>query len=197
MHQKIWWMVIFVASLVICPRAALAQNRPEPGGSEIQVWAGGGYSVPGGTRNTGVFNTGLRYGWNLTAPHGPGFLRGSFEYAVDVVPVFMIFEPGNTTYGLAISPFGLKWNFVRHGRIMPYFELGGGVLFTGHDVPARTSTVNFTPTAALGFHHLGTRWTWSTDVRYLHISNAGLSHFNPGINSVQVRLGIGVFRHHH
>jgi hypothetical protein len=163
----------------------------------MQVWTAGGYSVPGGTSNTGVFNAGLRYGWNLTAPHGPGFLRGSFEYAVDTEPLFMIFEPANTSYGFAISPLGLKWNFVRRGRIVPYFELGGGVLFTVNDVPAGTSNVNFTPTTAFGFHHLGNKWTWSMDVRYLHISNAGLSRFNPGINSVQVRLGLGVFRHPH
>jgi lipid A 3-O-deacylase len=197
LREKIGWKIIFFALLVICSRAALGQKGPEPGGNEIQVWAAGGYSVPGGTSNTGVFNAGLRYGWNLTAPHGPGFLRGSFEYAVDTVPVFMIFEPANTTYGFAINPLGLKWNFVRHGRIVPYFELGGGVLFTGNEVPTGTSNVNFTPSAALGFHYLGNRLTWSMDVRYLHISDAGLSRFNPGINSVQVRLGIGVFRHKH
>jgi hypothetical protein len=71
------------------------------------------------------------------------------------------------------------------------------VLFTGKEVPAGTSDVNFTPTAAVGFHHLGNKWTWSMDVRFLHISDAGLSGFNPGINTLQVRLGIGTFRHRH
>ena len=197
MHDEIGWKVFFFASLVICSHAAFGQNGPEPGGNEIQVWTGGGYSVPGGTSSTGVLNAGLRYGWNLTAPHGPGFLRGSFEYAVDTVPLFMIFEPANTTYGFAISPLGLKWNFVRRGRIVPYFELGGGVLFTGNEVPPGTSDVNFTPTAAVGFHHLGNKWTWNMDVRFLHISDAGLSRFNPGINTLQVRLGIGMFRRPH
>ncbi len=197
MREEIGWKVIFFALLVICSQAALGQNGPVPGGTEMQVWTGGGYSVPGGTSSTGVFNAGLRYGWNLTAPHGPGFLRGSLEYAVDLEPVFMIFEPANTSYGFAINPLGLKWNFVRHGRIVPYFELGGGVLFTGNEVPPGTSDVNFTPTAAFGFHHLGNKWTWSMDARFLHISNAGLSGFNPGINTLQVRLGIGVFRHPH
>jgi hypothetical protein len=90
---------------------------------------------------------------------------------------------------------GLKWNFAQRGRLVPYFELGGGVLFTNHEVPPGTSSTNFTPGAAFGVHFLTDRLTWSADVRYLHISNAGLSGFNPGINSVQVRLGIGAFRH--
>jgi Lipid A 3-O-deacylase (PagL) len=39
----------------------------------------------------------------------------------------------------------------------------------------------------------GSKWTWSADVRFLHISNAGLRDLNPGINTVQLRLGLGWF----
>src|SRR5262249_51953668 len=137
---------------------------------------------------------GLRYGWVLTGPHGPGFLRGNFEYAVDAVPVFLVFQPRNTAYGVGLNPLGLKWNLQPQGRFLPYFELGGGTLFTTHDVPTGTGPVNFTSDAALGVHHVGDSLNWSLDVRYMHISNAGLTALNPGINTVQVRLGIGAFR---
>ena len=33
----------------------------------------------------------------------------------------------------------------------------------------------------------------SADVRFMHISNAGISSANPGINTVQLRLGVGLF----
>ena len=33
----------------------------------------------------------------------------------------------------------------------------------------------------------------SLELRYMHISNAGLATPNPGVNTVQVRLGIGKF----
>jgi hypothetical protein len=161
------------------------------------VWLGGGHSVAGGTSNTGIFSAGLRYGWILTGLHGRSFLRGNFEYVLDAVPIFLVFQPANTAYGLGLNPLGLKWDFVPHGRIVPYFELGGGVLFTNHEVPTGTSSVNFTPGAALGFHHLGEKLTWSLEARFQHISDAGLSGFNPGVNTVQVRLGIGAFRHKH
>ena len=182
------------AVLLLCTLAALAQEGPEKGGHEVQVWAAGGHSVSGGTGNTGVFNGGLRYGWVLTDPHGPGFLKGRFEYAVDAVPVFLVFQPANTAYGFGVNPLGLKWNFVSRGSIAPYFELGGGALFTSHNVPTGTSSINFTSGAALGFHHLGDKMNWSLDVRYIHISNAGLTDLNPGINTIQLRLGLGVFR---
>lgn len=47
--------------------------------------------------------------------------------------------------------------------------------------------------AALGTHILGAKYNWSIELRYMHISNAGLANLNPGVNTVQVRLGIGKF----
>lgn len=182
------------AFLVVFPAALLcAQVGPERGGNEIQVWAGGGHSVAGGRGNIGAFNAGLRYGWILTDEHLPGFLRGRFEYTVDAVPLFLIFQPANTAFGVGFDPLGLKWNFKRHGRLSPYLELTGGVVFTNHDVPAGTNTVNFMDQAALGTHILGAKHNLSLELRYMHISNAGLATPNPGVNTVQVRLGIGRF----
>jgi len=194
-HEGIRLQVFFLGFIFFFCAAVFGQTSPQRGGSEIQVWAGGGHSVSGGTRHTGVFSAGLRYGWILTGAHGPSFLRGNFEYVVDAVPIYLVFQPANTAYGLSLNPLGLKWDFVPHGSIVPYFELGGGVLFTNHEVPTGTSSVNFTPAAALGFHHLGEKMTWSLEARFQHISDAGLSGFNPGLNTVQVRFGIGAFRH--
>ena len=182
--------------VILLPCVGFSQARPEDGGHEVQLWTGGGHSVPGGTSKTGVWNAGLRFGWILTRPHGPGFLKGRFEYALDATPAFLIFQPGNTVYGAGFSPLGLKWNFATRGRTAPYLELNGGTLFTNHDVPVGTNTVNFTSAAALGTHILGARYNWSVELRYMHISNAGLATPNPGINTVQVRLGVGKFFHH-
>jgi hypothetical protein len=172
---------------------AYSQAAPEEGSNEVQVWAGGGHSVPGGTQHTEAFDAGVRYGRVLTGEHWPWILRGRFEYAVDLVPVYLIFQPANTAYGWGFNPLGLKWNFVRRGRFSPYLELGGGALFSSKEIPTYTNTVNFTPSAALGTHILGEKYNWSVDVRYLHISNAGLGDYNPGLNTVQVRLGVGRF----
>ncbi len=182
----------FFPTLLLATSLALAQDRPEEGGHELQVWTGGGRSVPGGTKDTSVWNAGVRYGWILTAPHGPGFLNGRFELAVEAVPAFVVFQRANTAYGAGVNPVGLKWIFATRGSIAPYIELNGGTLFTAHEVPAGTSTINFTSGAAFGLHFLGRR-AWSVDVRYMHISNAGLTVPNPGVNTVQVRLGLGEF----
>jgi hypothetical protein len=179
-------------TLFLAGSFAVAQDRPEEGGHELQVWTGGGRSVPGGTKDTSVWNAGVRYGWILTAPHGPGLLNGRFEVAVEAVPAFVVFQPANTAYGAGVNPLDLKWIFATRGRVAPYIELNGGTLFTTHEVPAGTSTINFTSGAAFGLHFLGEH-CWSVDVRYMHISNAGLASPNPGVNTVQVRLGFGKF----
>jgi hypothetical protein len=168
------------------------EDRPEYGGHEIEVWSGGGHSVPGGTKDTGVWNLGVRYGWILTAPHGPGPLKGRFELAVDAVPAFVVFQRRNTAYGWGLNPVGFKWILATRGHVAPFMFLDGGTLFTTHNVPYGTSTVNFTTSGGIGTYFLGDR-AWSVDVRFLHISNAGLTVPNPGVNTVQVRLGFGKF----
>ena len=98
-----------------------------------------------------------------------------------------------TVYGAGVNPLALKWNFRSSRRIAPYCEIGGGMLFTSNDVPPRASRINFTSGGALGLHFLQSKYNWSAEVRYMHISNAGLTALNPGINTVQFRLGFGWF----
>ena len=148
-----FFLALFLAMFLDAP-LAVAQDRPEEGGHELQVWTGGGRSVPGGTKDTSVWNAGVRYGWILTAPHGPGFLNGRFELAVDAVPAFVVFQPANTVYGAGVNPVGLKWIFATRGHVAPYLELSGGTLFTTHEVPAGTSAINFTSGAAFGLYFL-------------------------------------------
>lgn len=192
--------ILFVLCGLILAGFALparAQDGPETDGNEIEFWTTAGHGTNGIWQHTGVWTAGFRYGWVITAPHGPRLLRGRFEYAVDAVPVFMVFQPKNTAYGAAINPFALIWDFDTHGRVVPYVELGGGALFTGMQVPPGTSRINFTSAGAVGLHFLAGKYTWTADVRFMHISNSGLATPNPGLNTVQLRLGLGWFTHPH
>ena len=59
--------------------------------------------------------------------------------------VFFIFQPANTAYGAGFDPLGLKWNFERHGRLSPYLELCGGVVFTNQtSLPEPTRSTSWT-----------------------------------------------------
>jgi len=187
--------LLISCTLLIASSLCLAQTGPEKGGHEVQIWAAGGHSVSGGRASTGVFNAGLRYGWILTGPHLSGLLRGRFEYAVDAVPVFLVFQPANTAYGVSFDPLGLKWNFDTGRRVAPYFDMDGGLLLTSSNVPSGISRVNFASGPGVGANFGHGKAHWSLEVRWLHISDAGLTPDNPGINILEARVGLGWFHH--
>ncbi len=172
-------MLLAIPFLMLATPATRAQAGPENGGHELQVWTGGGHGLNGSTSDTGVWNLGVRYGWVLTD--------------VDVVPVFLLTQQNGTAYGIGLDPVALKWNFASRRRMTPYLELGGGLLFSNTQVPPGTSRVNFTPQGAVGVHFPRSKYNWSAEIRFMHISNAGLATPNPGINTIQVRIGFGRF----
>jgi len=173
-------LAIIILLLSVCVTAQTSDSFHQ-GTWELGVWTGGGTSVPGGTEDTQVWNAGLRVGYLFT---------DHFEYAVDIIPAYAIFQPGDNSYGVAVTPLLLKYNFSHRARVAPYVEAGGGLLFTNHDVPFGTNSVNFTPQVALGLQFF-VRQKRSINVaaRYVHLSNAGLATPNPGINTVQFTIG--------
>jgi hypothetical protein len=193
--RKTFW-ACFVIAVMMFTGAAKAQSGPDEGSRDLQIWTSGGHGLTGSTSSTELWNVGLRYGWVLTGPHGPGLLNGNFEYAVDVVPVFVVFQPANTAYGFGLNPIALKWNFAPGHNVRPYLEIGGGTLFTNDQVPSGASRVNFTSGGALGMYFLRNKYNVAAEVRFMHISNASIADHNPGINTVQFRLGFGLFTHH-
>ena len=123
--------------------------------------------------------------------------KGNLEYSIDFIPIYYIIQQQNA-YAVSFTPFNLKYNFTSFHRAIPYLELGGGVLFSTHDVPDGTNGVNFTPQAGIGLlipTSSGSNRYVGVALKYIHISNAGLSVPNPGLNTLQVKLSISRFGH--
>ena len=83
---------------------------------------------------------------------------------------------------------------VENGGTVSYGTTAGQL--QDHIVDTANITINggsFGSGAALGTHFLGEKYAWAIEARYLHISNAGLGDLNPGLNTFEVRLGIGSF----
>jgi hypothetical protein len=183
--------------LLSCVAAGLAQELPmKKGATEVGLWGGGGTGL-GHETSFQFANAGMRLGKVLTAQHGGGLLRGNFEYAVDLSPLYLIFQdrtPSSrqTVYGGAVSPFIVKWNFTGGKRLVPFVAAEGTAILTSKDVPAGdTSVVNFGSGIASGLqlvrdaHH-----AVSFSGHLLHISNASIGNHNPSINiGLQFRLG--------
>lgn len=108
---------------------------------------------------------GVHAGKVLTQDHGPGVSRGSFEYAVEVFPLWQAYTPrfqrancvptnrpssiscsplftvGGTFTGVSVIPIILRWNFRGSDRITPWVQAAGGLVWTNHKFPAFGSPV--------------------------------------------------------
>jgi lipid A 3-O-deacylase len=188
-----FFCLILIASSLAHGQSKPLDNQPWDYG----FWAGGGFSVPGGTKDTQALNGGVRLGKVLTDDAGSGFIRGNFEWSADLIPFYYLWQPApaKNALGEGVNPLNLKWNFTHSKRVIPFAELGGGFLFTNHAVPLNTSHFNFMTHGAFGFQFFNdSRRAIMANVQFQHISNAGLSEPNPGINTVQFQLGVNWFK---
>jgi lipid A 3-O-deacylase len=192
MGMKLACAVVLLCALAGAQNSGPLSDRPW----DFGLWVGGGTSVPGGTKDTKLFNVGARVGKVLTGEHGSGFARGNFEWSADIIPVYHVRQPFKNATGAGFNPVNLTWNFTRSEGLVPYLEFGGGVLFTNNNVPTISpSTTNFLTHAAVGLHlFVREKQSVTVTARYEHISNAGLATPNPGVNTVQFTLGYNWFK---
>jgi hypothetical protein len=165
---------------------------------------GGAVDLPGGVQGGEFWGIQLRWGRVLMTPRGPGFLRGSLEYAFELVPAIVLRETSSdanpfrgegTVFGGGITPFYWQYNFAAHPRLVPYINLGAGMLFTTGDFPAGTSSFNFTPQGGFGAYWFANpNRALNIGLRYHHASNSGLAEFNPGHNALYFYLGYSWWR---
>lgn len=197
--------LLFVLCCICLPIRAQSDN-PNPLSKEvweIGPWFGGGTGL-GRASDYKFLNAGVRIGRVLTGTLGTGRFRGTFEWASDIMPMYLVrqedfytFGPAHWLYGGAFNPIVLKWNWVGNKKVTPYFAAEGGVLFTKTNVPpGDTSNVNFLPGGAFGMYVLrGEKHAIDLSVHITHISNASMGDHNPGINAtMQFRVGYTWFK---
>jgi lipid A 3-O-deacylase len=170
---------------------------------EIGPWFGGGFGL-GKSDGFTIINSGVRIGRVLTKVKGDDWVRGTLEWAADIIPVYEVAQPEFYTYGprtwiyaFSATPVVLKYNWVANKKVTPYFAIEGGLLFSTKPIPKPdTSNVNFTPGAALGMYLAQTpKHAIDLSLHITHISNASLGNNNPGINAtMQFRIGYTWFK---
>jgi len=178
----------------------------EEGMNEWGVWAGGSFDSPtliGTAEERKYFTVGLRYGRIFAASK-----RVAYEYTADVVPVAVVFQPefaravsrsrDSSVYGAGLAPFGLKVNFNRGGRLKPFAGGSAGFLYFTRpvpiDVPGATR-FNFTFDFGGGVQiFTQARRAVTLGYKFHHISNAGTSQVNPGLDANVFYVGYSFFK---
>lgn len=145
---------------------------------------GGGGEGLGMRTNTQFMYAGGRVGVVLSHEHLSGWMRGNFEWATDLMPIYVVFPPQSAIYGGSFKPVMWLWNFTSGKKIAPYFGPEAGVLFSAHNVPpGNTSYVNFTPGGVFGAHiFLKKGRALILEGAIVHHSSASLGTQNPGYN---------------
>ena len=137
-----------------------------------------------------------RLGVMLNDVRGSGWLRGNYEFLLEGFVGTIYQGPGN---GLGGATLQLRYNFVQPDtRWVPYFQIGaGGVYSDMYKDRARSvvgSAVNFNLQGAVGVRNLlKEQWAVSLEGGCRHISNAGLSNRNAGLNSLGAQIGLSYF----
>jgi hypothetical protein len=137
-----------------------------------------------------------RLGTVLTEPCQERCFRGSFEVLMELMAAPITTTEGNIFAGPSAL---LRYNMTpRHGRVVPYFQLGAGLVFNDvyQDMEQRAigQAVEFLLQAEFGVRYLLTdSWTLDMEVGYQHISNGSLAERNQGINQAGVSVGVTYF----
>lgn len=120
------------------------------------------------------------------------------EILYNFVPPYQRVSPSHAVYGFAIAPLGFTLDLLRSRRIHPFVESIGGLIASVEPIPENqpdASGLNF-----LFDFGGGVRWNASrrrvvsVGYRFLHISNAGTTNFNPGVDNNVLYVGYSFWR---
>jgi len=133
-----------------------------------------------------------RWGIGISDPlGGDTWYRGNFELLAEGA-FYIPFEPKDGFGGGITAIF--RYNFLPKGPLIPFLEVGPGILITDFGLDDRADGFNFTFQAGLGFHFfVSERTALTAEARFHHISNAGIDDPNRGLNSGMVLIGVTTF----
>ncbi len=160
----VWTLALLLSAMQVASAQTsgenpLHQDLSGPRHFEYGVLVQGGNGLTEERNGFHFISAGVHAGKILTPNIGPGFLRGNFEYAVEVFPYWQSFTPkfqrpyctnppgtpadctapytvGGTFTGASITPIILRWNIPGRGRIAYWGQAAGGLIWTNHKYPA-------------------------------------------------------------
>jgi hypothetical protein len=167
----------------------------DQGKLELEGATGAYFSVGhAGQRSLNYSSSAYRLGVMLYNPSGDSWLRGNFELMLQVFEGSVISGPGHYLVGAA--PI-LRYNFVQpNAKWVPYIQIGGGGVYNDISKNQGQRLIGqqweFDLEAATGIQYMfNDRWSANIEADYRHISNAGMSSRNIGLNSLGGSTGLG------
>ena len=202
-----------VAGCIPAARAGFctADSAPQEPHHEFQFF--GGYSPQSSTfigsesdRRLVLAGFSYRYrcwSWN---PVSLSYTAGVMPAAIMMVPAqtYRVYGgyfrnvAGHAVYGVAVAPVGLVLDFGRARRFHPFLETIEGVIASTEPIPENqpdASGLNFLFDFGVGLRwNIGAKRAVTLGYKFFHISNAGTTDFNPGVDNNVFYLGYSFLR---
>jgi Lipid A 3-O-deacylase (PagL) len=147
----------------------------------------------------------LRYSYEFYRHHESWSMRYSPEMTAlamldwptpNTSPTGTAYNQRQRVYGSGLSPVGFQWDFLPLHRVQPFFSGDGGfIYFSDRVLSPQGSQFMYTIDYGTGvniFHHKSQAIT--IGYRYQHLSNANISHHNPGTDANTFYVGVSRFR---
>ena len=159
----------------------------------------GGYATSirvGGTQhNYKMAFAAPRFGYVFTDLIGDdvcgGFLKGNGEVVIEGLFGTGVHNIGGESEGLAAM---YKHNFITGTRWVPFFEAGLGVSQNNWHIYECQSHFQFIVQAGVGVQYFfNDNWALIVEGRYHHMSDAGMTSPNPGLNNIMLTAGVTRF----
>jgi lipid A 3-O-deacylase len=175
-------VVVFVLGHGATPAAAA--HVPAVGDYELGLQAGYVFGVTNNSQSVTFLPRVGRVMW-VGGDHHPGVVTLGIE------GLFSHFFETNSAMELGGGPL-LRYRMVRDW-VQPYAEVGVGMLYNDLKNFSLGSRVLFSVSGAVGVEiPVGERFGVTAGYRFRHISNAGQSEINPGLNSNIIAVGVSV-----
>jgi len=122
----------------------------------------------------------------------------SLRYTAGVMPAAIMIEPSHSVYGVGVTPVRFTLDFSQRHRLDPFVEFDGGIIASTEPIPERhpdATGLNFLFDLGGGIRwKVGPRRAVTLGYKFLHISNAFTTSFNPGVDNNVFYVGYSFLR---
>ncbi len=161
---------------------------------DIGLSAGASYGIAafGSIESHDLGLVSLSYGHMLGHTSGQGhWYRGNLEFRLELITAAQFSPHREWLVGLTSH---LRYNFATGTRWIPFFDAGIGVTATSIGHPDLSGYFEFNLQVGPGIQwFLKDKVAITLEARYLHLSSAGISKPNLGVNCVAGMLGLAFY----
>lgn len=117
--------------------------------------------------------------------------RGNIEVLLEVFGAYQ-YHPSHA-YAVGVAPL-LRYNFCVGHRLVPFFDFGAGGTATDIRDGDLSTTYEFNLQTGVGVHYfIRDDLAFTSQFRFLHLSNAGIDSPNLGVNTANILVGLTWF----